>query len=190
MRFEIEKKFRVESFEKLKRDVERLGGTPAPVTEQIDCYYQHPQRDFAETDESLRMRQCGEATYLTYKGPKFDAETKSRVEEEVRLADGRPAADTCRELVRRLGFTPVAVVRKERATFAVEVQGRAVEIALDEVEHVGRFAEIETTVVADGSDDPAVEAAKAVVQQVADSLGLEQTERRSYLRMLLENRGL
>lgn len=185
MHFEIEKKFRITNLDTLRDQLIRLGATPLAVVEQIDCYYQHPQRDFAKTDESFRMRRCGEATYLTYKGPKFDTETKSRVEEEVRLADGPQTAETCRALVGQLGFKPVAEVRKQRTAYRLRMQGRDIEAALDEVEQVGQFVEIETTVEADAADDHTVLAAKAVVAHVADLLGLKASERRSYLEMLL-----
>ena len=82
-----------------------------------------------------------------------------------------------------VGFRPVAEVRKSRRKAAVPWQGRAVEVSLDEVQGVGTFVEFE--VIAEEAD---LEAAKACIISLAQSLGLTQGERRSYLEMLLEGK--
>ena len=66
---------------------------------QIDCYYAHPVRDFAASDEALRLRQVGENNYITYKGPKLDTTTKTRREIEISLPDGLQSAAEAAELV-------------------------------------------------------------------------------------------
>ena len=78
MPLEIEQKFRVASHAPIEAALAGLGvALSAPLT-QVDCYYAHPQRDFAVTDEAFRIRAVGAENYLTYKGPKLDATTKSR----------------------------------------------------------------------------------------------------------------
>ena len=44
-----------------------------------------PCRDFAQTDEALRIRTVGDTSFVTYKGPKLDATTKTRRELELPL---------------------------------------------------------------------------------------------------------
>ena len=109
MPLEIEQKFRVPSHAPIEAALAALGATlSAPLT-QVDCYYAHPQRDFAVTDEAFRIRAVGAENYLTYKGPKLDGTTKSRVEHEVRVADGPDALAAIGEILRSLSFTPASM---------------------------------------------------------------------------------
>ena len=85
-------------------------------------------------------------------------------------------------LFANLGFQPVATIRKSRTTFHLTEQLRKIEVALDQAEGLGDFAEIET-LAATESDLPA---AQAAVLAVASQLGLTEVEPRSYLRMALE----
>jgi hypothetical protein len=94
-------KYRVIAFD-------RLGGRSADTVTQVDQYFNHPARDFAQTDEALRLRRVGEVNFITYKGPKLDAITKSRHEIELPLPSGDAAATGFAELLTTLGFQPVA----------------------------------------------------------------------------------
>ncbi len=100
------------------------------------------------------------------------------------LADGPDALAGYVELLTALGFRAVASVRKKRRTFHVEWQGKTIEAALDEVADVGQFMELELSTTEAG-----VEAAKACIASLASRLGLSDNERRSYLELLLANRG-
>jgi adenylate cyclase class 2 len=75
------------------------------------------------------------------------------------------------------------MVRKGRRRFCLDHDGRHVEGALDEVDGVGTFIELELI-----ADDANLEAAKQVIRELAAELELGPTERRSYLGMLLEKR--
>lgn len=184
MPLEIEQKFRVASHAPLEAILADRGvALSAPIT-QVDCYYAHPQRDFAATDEAFRIRAVGAENYLTYKGPKLDATTKSRVEHEVRLADGPDALAAIGEILRNLSFTPTSIVRKQRRTGILEREGLSIEIALDDVRKVGPFVELEIAV----SDEAQADAAKAALANLAAELGLTDSERRSYLELVLASR--
>lgn len=184
MSLEIEQKFRVPDFASTEAALARLGiSLSAPVT-QVDCYYAHPQRDFAQTDEAFRIRAVGAENYLTYKGPKLDDTTKSRVEHEVRLADGPDAMAAIGEILRSLGFTPASIVRKQRRTGVIMRDGLSVEIALDDVRKLGTFVELEINV----SDDLQADAARATLAALAQELGLTDNERRSYLELVIASR--
>jgi ABC-type sulfate transport system permease component len=82
-------------------------------------------------DEAFRLRRVGERNYMTYKGPKLDATTKSRPEEEVRLADGAAALAACDEIVQRSGplgdlkliYTPWAIIIAQTVISAPVVTG-------------------------------------------------------------------
>src|SRR5262249_49318133 len=140
---EVEMKFPVADFAAVE-GVLAQWAAPEPVKRgEADQYFNAPDRDFARTDEALRLRRIGSANFVTYKGPKIETVTKTRTEIEVPLAEGdSPAADFSR-LLEHLGYKPVALVRKQRRLFHLERSGFPLEVCLDEVDDVGRFVELE-----------------------------------------------
>ena len=184
MGYEIEIKFRVTDPDDLERRLRAMGAEPAGVVEQSDAYLAHPARDFARTDEALRIRRDGPVNRITYKGPKQAGPTKTREEIEITLADGPGPLAGVAAIFDRLGFRPVATVRKTRRSFHLIRHGRPLEVTIDEAEGLGTFAEVET--LAEPEDAPG---AQAAVLAVAGTLGLIEVETRSYLRMLLDSGG-
>lgn len=182
MSLEVEQKFRVADLaavtSRLSARSLELGG----IQTQRDEYFAHPDRDFARTDEALRIRSCDDANRVTYKGPKQSAQTKARREIEVAIASGETGRGQFRELLLALGFRPVRTVEKQRRTAHLQWQGLDVEVAVDHVVGLGDFVELE---VVSTSDDLA--AAERAVLSLAESLELSEVERRSYLQMLLAN---
>ncbi len=185
MSFEIEQKFRTPNHGEVAERLTAIGAVPGPSLEQEDTYLSHPARDFAATNEALRLRRVGHANAVTYKGPKRAGPTKTREEIEVAFADGHEALDQMRRVYERLGFRPVAVIRKTRTPYHLTWEGRAVEVGLDLAEEIGTFVEVET--IASGEAD--LPEAQRVVLSLASKLGLTDVEPRSYLRMALEHRG-
>lgn len=180
---EVEQKFPVADLAQIAARLTALGSPPGEPRWEEDCYYRHPARDFARTDEALRIRRVGSARRITYKGPKLDATTKTRLEIELPLATEPQGAGTWEGLLDALGFTPVAVVRKRRRKAHVPVGDVRIEVSLDEVEELGTFVELELVTAAGR-----IEWAKALLAEVAGRLGLAGSERRSYLELLLERR--
>jgi len=181
MRFEVEQKYPVDDLEATKRHLVDMGATIGPVKVEVDTYFAHPCRDFAETDEALRIRQIGDVHYLTYKGSKVDETTKTRPELELPLSSDPAEASRWPKLLQALGFTKVAVVRKERRKVSVTVQGEEVEVCLDRVESVGEFVELEWI----AQDESLLPAGRSLLASLAQTLGLIESERRSYLELLL-----
>jgi adenylate cyclase class 2 len=177
---EVEMKFPVRDFTPLEKKLAEWGAREDAVRGDADEYFNAPDRDFARTDEALRLRRIGEANFVTYKGPKRDAQTKTRTEVEVPLAAGDGAAKDFAQLLVHLGYRPVAVVRKRRRVFHLERNGFALEVCLDDVDRVGSFAELEII-----APEAHLDAARDVLRQVAATLGLSASERRSYLELLL-----
>jgi adenylate cyclase class 2 len=180
---ESEAKYPAADFAALERQLAGWGAAADADRRDADHYYNAPDRDFAQTDEALRLRRIGPANFVTYKGPRRDTQTKTRTEIEVGLADGDEAAAGFDRLLRSLGYRPVAVVTKRRRTFHLQREGYELQVCLDAVDEVGRFVELE--IVAPEAD---YEPAKAVLLRAAEELGLGATERRSYLEMLLRAR--
>jgi adenylate cyclase class 2 len=183
MPYEVEQKFPVADLAVLEARLAAIGASISEPQAEVDLYFAHPARDFAATDEALRVRRKKQLNFITYKGPKIDKTTKTRQEIDLPLEPGRRSADAWVGLLEALGFTPVAEVRKARRKARIPWQGRQVEGSLDEVEQLGSFAELELVVEADE-----VEGAKACIASLAESLGFCDSERRSYLELLLERR--
>ena len=180
---EIEIKYRADDFAELEKRLREWNAEPREDRSDIDEYFQAPHRDFARTDEAFRLRKIGAANFVTYKGPRTDAATKTRLEIEVPLAEGdEPAADF-ESLVKALGFRPVTLVRKQRRTFGLQREGFEIEVCLDTVAEVGKYVELEIV-----APDEALEKARSVLLEIAKELGLKRMERRSYLELLLETR--
>jgi adenylate cyclase class 2 len=178
---EIEMKFPVVDFQSTLDRLSSWGAKPAAPLQEADHYFNAPDRDFAKTDEALRLRRIGMSNRVTYKGPRQAGPAKTRTEIEVPIADGDSAAeDFCRLLV-CLGYRPTAVVRKERIGYHLQRGGFQLEVCLDKVEQVGRFVEVEIV-----APEDRLTAAQQVLQSVVSDLGLANSERRSYLEMLLQ----
>jgi adenylate cyclase, class 2 len=183
MTYEVELKFPVSDLPAFSQRLAGLNVSISSPQAEADLYFAHPSRDFARTDEALRLRRKGDANYITYKGPKIDSTTKTRREIELPLGPGDDSFQSWKALLEAVGFRPVAEVHKSRRKAAIPWQGRTVEASLDEVEGVGTFVEFELVV-----DEQEVDAARSCIISLAQSLGLTQGERRSYLEMLLEGR--
>jgi len=173
----------------LEQRLEFLGAQWKEPIDQVDRYFNHPCRDFARTDEALRLRQDGDGLVITWKGPRIDATTKTRREIELPLflepaKAGDAASSTIAEwteLLEAIGFRPVATVAKRRRPALVHWQGMEVDVALDSVAGVGEYLELELQ-----ASEAEVPQARACLESLAHEIGCENPERRSYLELLLE----
>ena len=157
------------------------GGRPPVECRQCDEYFNHPCRDFDHTDEALRIRSCDGQTKVTYKGPRLDTVTKTREELELEIPDAgsQPSGSVLRALLLALGFTPAGCVNKTRRSFSGVAGDFPVTISLDAVEGLPLYAEIEIT-----CESSERGTATELVLGLAESFGLGQSERRSYLELL------
>ena len=179
--YEVEQKYPIPDPYAVEQRLESLGALRGQPVVQVDTYFGHPARDFAKTDEALRIRRVGERNFVTYKGPKIDRETKTRREIELSLAPGNDGAAHFAELLTALGFAPVIEVRKTRTPWSIQWQSHTVIIAMDEVDGLGFFIELEIEAEADKLDS-----ARAALASLASGLCLSENERRSYMELLLE----
>jgi adenylate cyclase, class 2 len=185
MKYEVENKFPVADLESMAERLMAYGARFDEAIEQVDHYFAHPLRDFAQTDEALRIRRIGERNLVTYKGPKLDRATKTRRELELPLATGDELTPQYVELLQALGFRSVAEVQKRRRCGSFTWQHRHVEATLDDVVGLGRFVELEIQADAD-----TLPGAQAALLALAAALELTVVERRSYLELLLESRSV
>lgn len=178
--FEVEQKFVVDDLGALERRIEAGEWRLGPRVVQIDRYFNHPHRDFAQTDEALRIRVDGNSNRITYKGPKIDLSTKTRHEIELPIGDGDENQQRMAQVLVALGFREVASVRKTRRSVHMTHEGWSVELTLDDVEGVGTYAELELQ-----SDAANLSRAQATLLQLGEQWQLGPVERRSYLQLLL-----
>jgi len=186
--FEVEIKFHVSDagIAELERQLQqRFGGSEfgEPITES-DSFFQHPYRNFAQTDECLRLRhRCfadGAAEYsLTYKGPKIDANTKTRHEIEISITE----PERVKSLLAALGFCNVASVRKFRRRMALTLEHREVSIVFDTLpdlpESARQFIEMETI-----ATEQEINECRVLILGIAEQLGLSEPIRDSYLKLV------
>ena len=165
-------KFRVTDLEKLERRISALAEFVVEKVED-DVYFNHPCRNFAETDEALRIRRDSDGVTLTYKGSKIDPETKTRDEVKLKIDD----FEKMKEILTKLGFRVSGRVVKKRRIYRDD----EVTICIDWLEGLGNFVEIEIE-----SED--VEGAKKKIFEYTEMLGLEREKsiRKSYLEMILD----
>jgi adenylate cyclase class 2 len=184
--FEVENKFRVRDLAELKRRLRQQFGSSkfSKPASEADTFFQHPCRDFVQTDESLRLRKRTFADgtsehVLTYKGPKIDSKTKTRQEIEMSITE----PERWESFFIALGFRKSASIQKYRRRLDVIVENREVEITLDTLpalpESAQLFLEVETL-----STPDEVEECRALILGLAKQLGLGKPVRKSYLHLV------
>ncbi|MHA2351577.1 MAG: class IV adenylate cyclase [Candidatus Thorarchaeota archaeon] len=187
--FEVEVKVPITDSEVMKQKLLKSGAKMMNSEVQIDTYFDHPCRKFLETDEAVRVRTrrplaelkldtSHSPNELTYKGPKIDKTTKTRLEYSVGIND----ADSLSSILESLSFTPVATITKKRTFFDL----RDITISIDDVEQVGLFLELESIAY----DRVEMESAKATIFELLDELGIDskQSVRESYLEIYMDRR--
>ncbi|HEV8069128.1 MAG TPA: class IV adenylate cyclase [Planctomycetaceae bacterium] len=179
--FEVELKFPIVDADEMTLQLLARGARRGGVVRQSDLYFQHPCRDFRQTHEALRLRKTVDGLRITYKGPIIDSRTKMRRELELPVGRDPGDFDQFRELLTILGFEPVRDVVKTRAIYDLMWEGRQLELAVDAVDGLGTFLEIES--MASDSDR---DAARDAILQLAEKLGLKDPEKRSYLQLLIQ----
>ena len=132
----MEVKAHVKNINELEQVILQDNGQYLKTVHQRDIYFKHPARNFAKTDEALRIR-CEEddRARVTYKGPKLDRKSKSREEFEVEINN----PEILEQIFVNLGFVPVPGVEKIRKLYKLG----DMTISLDEVKDVGEFIEVE-----------------------------------------------
>lgn len=181
MSYEVELKFPLADPTRVLAQLEDLGAERGEPVEQSDRYFNHPARDFGQTDEALRIRSAGGRHCVTYKGPKLDPRAKTRREIEIPFGTSPEDDQRVAEMLTLLGFREVRTVRKSRVPFHLKWEDRDLEVSLDEVRDLGTFLEIETI-----ADEATRDAARDSILRVAERLGLTNPEMRSYLCLLLQ----
>lgn len=182
---EVELKVPLETPDKVRHRLEQMEALELNTETQRDDYFDHPCRSFFKTDEALRVRTresiSGIETNfavqeLTYKGPKLDKVSKTRVELSTDLTE----TESILAMLEHLGFSHVARITKKRTFFRLN----KVTISLDQVESLGWFLELELLV--DSKDE--VSSSLGQLFSIIQDLGIDPKSsiRESYLELYLD----
>jgi predicted adenylyl cyclase CyaB len=159
----------------LDSDVLRaLGAEMLGSTHQVDEYYQPSDRDLAQTQEIMRIRNEGEHKVLTYKGPKIDSEFRERpklefeIDSETREAFGKIYGAVQQQIVKERSLYQLDGIVFSLDKVRKVVDGREIEL--------GDFVELRTT---DGAQN------QERVMTLMSKLGLDvaAADKRSYVEM-------
>jgi len=187
---EVEVKVPVTNPEAVRRALRRRGAVRINSETQYDEYYDHPCKSFHATDEAVRLRRriptsirqnvakggFGQIIELTYKGPKVDSKSKTRIEVSFAVDN----LESARLFLENLGFQYVATMTKRRSFYKLD----DITASLDDVEEVGLFLEIEQIVTL--YDE--VERTRERLLHLVGELGLNPSDsiRESYLELFFQ----
>ena len=174
--------------EQLRAAAEKKGFSQVRTLQETDLYFNGNDRDFRKTDEALRLRSCrnlseekGEQTLVTYKGPKLDERSSSRMEHETAVGE----FVVMKDLLTALGYKAMFTVEKNREEFTLTESGKTpgITLCLDTVTGLGDYMELETLAPSKEKKQQAVEQ----LLQLMESLGVPQENmtRKSYLELLV-----
>ncbi|MFC1677800.1 class IV adenylate cyclase [Planctomycetota bacterium] len=139
MATEIEAKLKVDALEPIAEKLLALGATFIEQQAHIDTFYDNSHSSLTKGGRGLRLRICttkAQQTYiLTYKGKRQDSPFKKREELEIQILD----PETTENLLLAIGYAKILTIEKTRKLYKFD----NCEIALDYLEQLGNFIEIE-----------------------------------------------
>ena len=172
---EIEAKIRVADPEAFRRRLIERGRTAGETVFEVNRLFDDADGSLRRAGAAVRLREefrepdgALVRTLLTYKGPPAESRMKRRPEAELVVESAAPMV----EILTAVGLSEAFRYEKRRTPF----HGGASEVVLDEVPHLGHFAEIE---------GPTEE---AIFAELAD-LGMAEAPliRTSYVHLLSEH---
>lgn len=174
---EVEVKAKIKDFESIKSKLKKINALKTKEEYQRDVYFNSPIKDFAKSDEALRIRKISNKnenkTFITYKGPKIDSSSKTREEIEIAIDESNQIS----QLFENLGFKKGKTVVKNREFY----QLNEYIITLDDVKGLGPYMEIEVELM----DNNDYKLALDEIFKIFKKLGIEDGfERKSYLELL------
>lgn len=185
---EVEVKLKIDSAESIEKKLIELGFKKGQTLQEIDYYYNGVDRDFRASGEALRLRlvesldgsavvadRPGEPLIqMTYKGPKLDNVSMSRVEHQVNIDN----FETMLSILSSLGYKPVdPVIKLRRELFSEEICA-----CVDTVDGLGDYLELEIMVDKESHRENALDRISVVLKQLGYSIS--DTTTTSYLSML------
>ena len=187
--YEVEVKIPIDDKDKIIEEIKRAKAKKLKSEKESDMYFDHPCRSFSNTDEAVRLRRVylddakdldssSVPAELTYKGPKVDKKTKTRLEYNSAVGD----ADAIVSFLQQTGFKHIGNITKHRIFYELD----DIIISIDDVVDVGLFVEFELIA---HSNEEMVHARERILTLIAN-LGLdpEKTVRESYLELYFQEK--
>lgn len=180
---EIKVKLSEKEFTEIETKLKALGFSFEKKMQEIDIYYNGIDRNFAVTDEALRIRTSKNLnthtiqSYVTYKGKKLDTISKTRLEYDIAVEDG----PTMNNLLKSLGFAEVYTVEKTRDYYNYE----NIHACVDYVQNVGHYVELEKIIAQDGEKNSVLDELFLLLTKLG--INKDRLESKSYLQLLIEN---
>jgi adenylate cyclase class 2 len=173
---EVEIKVPIDDKSIIKEGLKKIGFSFKKTIQQKDHYFQHPLRNFAKTDEALRVRKTFDGSLLNYKGPKLDKMTKTREEIELKIQD----ADKLIQILDKIGFREVFLVEKSREIY----KSGKITASVDSVKDLGDYLELE--ILSKEKED--IEKSRNELFSILEKIHLSKDKmiRKSYLELLLK----
>ena len=191
---EVEIKVRILDPDLIRKKLEKNQGSYKFSLIHEDTYYNMPKglRDFKQTDEALRLRKSVRFDknkenpkkveyYLTYKGEKIDAVSKTREEIDLQIEDIAKMG----ELLNLLGFQEVLTVNKERDLFELKFKNNKFEALIDYIPILNQhFLEVEY--LSETKDE--IERVRNILFDFLSSIGIQKIDSitKSYLELIIE----
>ncbi|MBY9012020.1 MAG: class IV adenylate cyclase [Candidatus Lokiarchaeota archaeon] len=190
---EVEIKVRISDPSMIRKKFAEFNGVYKLSLHHEDIYFNMPKglRDFKQTDEALRLRKSIEFNrniskitqsinyFITYKGKKIDATTKTREEIEVKISE----IEDMKNLLKLLGFREVFTVIKERELYDFTFRDTRMEALIDYIPILEQhFVEVE--LMSESSDN--VDKSKDILFKFLEQFGINKEEsiRKSYLELI------
>ncbi|MHA1341561.1 MAG: class IV adenylate cyclase [Promethearchaeota archaeon] len=197
--FEVEIKVKLENPEEFITSLSEYNLKYEADLVHIDTYYNMPKelRNFEKTDEALRVRQnicykpnhmnddnaiVSKSADITYKGPKLDKTTKSRLEIVCKIEDPH----NLDKILKILGFRKILNVKKQRKLFKIKYENENIEIVIDKVQYLeGTYCELEIQVPHENE----IEKKRQLMFNFLNKLGISKKKsiKTSYLELVLQN---
>jgi predicted adenylyl cyclase CyaB len=171
---EIEAKVRIADPEALRRRLAERGATGGATVLEVNRLFDDASGALGRSGAAVRVREerqpCGGAvlrTLLTYKGPRRPSPYKRRAEFQTTVG----AAEPLLAILEALGLVETFRFEKRRTAWRLG----ACEVVLDEIPHLGWFAEVE---------GPSEETVRGVLADLG--LGQEPVVGQTYMRLLAD----
>ena len=182
--YEIEIKLPVKNSQEVLDILKDIGFMVKKEIREEDIYFNSDYHNIKERDEALRIRKSRDCdigeqkVQISFKGPKIDAVSMSRMELETEVQDG----ETMEKILTYLGFLPVASVCKVRKYLTY----REMTACVDRVEGLGEFLELEVVAETEEKREIYLEQMKEILNALGYSM--EDTVRTSYLGLLMKKK--
>ena len=175
---EVEVKIPIESIEEIEGQLIHNGFKYQKTVVETDTYFTSDYYDMRKHDKALRIRttenrDTGEMrAQLGCKGPKLDNISMTRKETEIEIRE----PEKMKEILKELEFYPAFCrVKKTRSYYSK----KRMTAAVDQVENLGSFLELEILVEKEADREKGLEEIKSVMKQIG--CGEKKTVRTSYV---------